>query len=116
MSPPLAPVFVYGTLCDPAVFARVARAARPLLLARPALLHGFRRVALRGTPYPTLLRAPGCAVAGKVVRVSAAQLARLHRYEGRAYRFRAVLVRRCSTVLRAHAWIATNADPATPWP
>jgi len=109
-------VFVYGTLCDRAVFARVARATRPLLLARPAVLPGFRRVALRGTPYPTLLRAPGFVVRGQVVRVTPAQLARLHRYEGRAYRFRAVRVRRVSTVLRAHAWIAANADPATPWP
>jgi gamma-glutamylcyclotransferase (GGCT)/AIG2-like uncharacterized protein YtfP len=109
-------VFVYGTLCDSAVFARVARARRPLLLARPAVLRGFRRVALRGTPYPTLLRAPGAAVAGKLLRVTPAQLARLHRYEGRAYRFRAVLARRFSTVFRAHAWIAANADPATPWP
>uniref|UniRef100_UPI0022EB5E15 gamma-glutamylcyclotransferase family protein n=1 Tax=Falsiroseomonas oryzae TaxID=2766473 RepID=UPI0022EB5E15 len=53
-----APVFLYGTLLDPRVFARFAGRA-PLRCALAAVLPGHRRVTLRGTPYPTLLRGAG---------------------------------------------------------
>jgi hypothetical protein len=113
-------VFAYGTLCDAAVFRRVAGTSGPLDQAQPAILHGWRRVALRGTPYPTLLRDAQAETDGKLLAVTAPVLRRLHIYEGPAYRFLPVTVqvpvRGGSTRWRAHAWIAANADPATPWP
>lgn len=109
-------IFAYGTLRDRQTFLRVAGTTGPLDAAMPAILPGFRRVALLGTPYPTLLRDPRAATDGVLLRVSAATLRRLHRYEGPAYRFVPVLPRVGSTRVRAHAWIAADADPQTPWP
>lgn len=113
-------VFAYGTLCEAAVFRRVTGTLRPLDLARPAVLPGWRRVVLRGTPYPTLVRDSGGETNGRLLAVTPAVLRRLHIYEGPAYRFLPVMVhvpaRGGSTRWRAHAWIAANADPATPWP
>ncbi len=100
-------LFLYGTLLDPAVLA--ARSGRRGLepRARPALLPGWRRVMLRGAPYPTLVRARGGVVRGVVLRVLGAPLRRLMAYEGAAYRRQPVtpLVPgrgRC----RAEAWVA----------
>jgi gamma-glutamylcyclotransferase (GGCT)/AIG2-like uncharacterized protein YtfP len=109
-------VFAYGTLRDPKVFARVAGTALPLDRALPAILPGFRRVVLRGTPYPTLLRDPGAETDGLLLAVGALVLRRLHAYEGPAYRFRPVHVTVGSVRIPAHAWISPHADPETDWP
>jgi hypothetical protein len=99
-------VFLYGSLMDPAVFARVAGTAAPLAAARPGLLAGWRRVALRGTPYPTLIAAPAEAVDGLVLDLPAALLPALHAYEGALYRFLRVRVLCDGVTLAARAWIA----------
>ena len=109
-------VFAYGTLRDPAVFRRVAGSDAPLARALPAILPGFRRVTLRGTPYPTLLREAGAETDGLMLTVGPAMLRRLHAYEGPAYRFRRVHVTVGSVRVPAHAWIAPDADAETPWP
>jgi hypothetical protein len=110
-------VFLYGSLMDPAVFARRAGTAAPLATARPALLAGWRRVALRGTPFPTLIKAPGEAVDGLLAELSPALLPPLHAYEGALYRFLPVRVLSQGAVLAARAWIARpdRADPRRPW-
>lgn len=110
-------VFLYGSLMDPAVFARRAGTAAPLAAARPALLEGWRRVTLRGTPFPTLLRAPAAAVDGLVVDLPASLLPPLHAYEGALYRFLPVRVLSDGQRLAARAWIARpdRADPRRPW-
>ena len=99
-------VFLYGTLMDPTVARRVAGEDGFVRDARPALLAGYRRATLRGTPYPTLARDAAGTVHGLLAEVTPAVLSRLHDYEGRQYRFVAVRVL-CGGVTRAaRAWIA----------
>ena len=98
-------LFLYGTLLDP---RRLSRAAgRPVPL-RQALLPGWRRVAMKGGRYPTLVRGRGVVV-GAVADVDAAALRRLAAYEGPLYDLRrlAVATGRGKTV--AGVWIARAA-------
>ncbi|MDJ0390824.1 gamma-glutamylcyclotransferase family protein [Roseomonas sp. E05] len=84
--------------------------------AIPAEAPGFRRVALRGTPYPTLARGPG-TVAGLLVRPPPAALVRLHVYEGPFYRLAPLRVRTARGPLWARAWIAPPwRASGRPWP
>lgn len=79
--------FFYGTLMDPDVLAAVI--GRRVLPGRmkPATLAGWRRVGLKGTPYPVIV--PGAAadvVAGILVTgLTAADVRNLERFEGAAY-------------------------------
>ncbi|MBE9605472.1 gamma-glutamylcyclotransferase [Acetobacteraceae bacterium H6797] len=112
------PLFLYGTLLDPRVLARQSgdpRLARRLL---PAKARGFRRVFLRGTPYPTLLAGKRkAAVKGALLRPTPAALARLKAYEGPGYRLTPLTVTTKHGPRRARAWIAApwRADPARDW-
>lgn len=86
--------FFYGTLMDPDVLAAVI--GRKMLPGRmkPATLAGWRRVGLKGTPYPAIV--PGAAadtVAGIVVaELTAADVRNLKRFEGAAYDIETVSV------------------------
>lgn len=112
-----APIFLYGTLLDPTVLARRGGDARLARRMVPAILLGHRRVALRGTPWPTLRPDRQGAVAGEVIRPPAAALRRLAAYEGAEYRLCPVRVLTPRGPLRARAWMAPpwRAD-AAPWP
>jgi gamma-glutamylcyclotransferase (GGCT)/AIG2-like uncharacterized protein YtfP len=111
-------LFLYGTLLAPAVLARMSGEPALARRLRPARLAGWRRVHLRGTPYPTLVRDAASAVEGAVVRVGPAALARLSAYEGSAYRLVPLRVAAARGVVAARAWIAPpwRADAANPWP
>lgn len=104
-------LFLYGTLLRPALLARFAGRA---MRQTPAALPGWRRVRLRGTPYPTLRRARA-VVPGALVEVPAAALRRLDAYEGPRYRRVRVTVRAGSRPRAAVAWIAA-AVTLRPWP
>lgn len=107
--PATEPVFVYGTLRDPGVLARMAGRRGLLRRAIPARLPGYRRVGLRAAPYPTLIRAQGEVrgeVRGLVLRLDATVLRALHRYEGLLYRFVTMRVLTRRGAIRARAWIA----------
>jgi len=78
-------IFLYGTLADPEAMSKCA-GRRPRGAPVPAVLHGFRRVLLRGARYPTLRRAPREAVPGVIMRVNADMLVRLQNYESARYR------------------------------
>jgi hypothetical protein len=100
-------LFVYGTLLDPAlVFDLTGRVAS----MRPATLAGWRRVRLRGTPFPTLVRGRD-GVPGAVVMVDAVALRRLHRYEGPRYRLIAVKPLVAGRPVRARTWVAAGGTP-----
>lgn len=96
------PLFLYGTLLVPRVLRRFGGQPRRL---RPARAEGWRRVTLRGTPYPTLLRGAG-SVPGALLRVPPAVLARLHAYEGPPYRLVPLRVRTARGMAWARAWVA----------
>jgi gamma-glutamylcyclotransferase (GGCT)/AIG2-like uncharacterized protein YtfP len=98
-------LFLYGTLLDPAIFARFAGRA-PLRRAIPARTQGWRRARLRGTRYPTLLRGEG-EVAGLLLPlVPASGFARLSAYEGASYRLVPLRVATRFGPRRARAWLA----------
>lgn len=115
MIPP--PLFLYGTLLDPAVLARQAGEACLVRRLLPARLQGWRRVLLRGTPYPTLVRDPRGVTEGAVLRAGPAALARLAAYEGPSYRLAPVRVATPRGPRRARAWVAGRwrADAARAW-
>jgi hypothetical protein len=99
------PVFIYGTLLVPRVFARFAGRG-PLRRALPARLAGWRRVVLRGTPYPTLARGEG-EVAGLLLpRLAPVAMARLAAYEGASYVLVPVCVATPRGMRRGRAWKA----------
>lgn len=115
MVPP--PLFLYGTLLDPSVLARRAGEGRLGRRLVPARLCGWRRVVLRGTPYPTLRRDRGAVTLGAVLRVGPRALARLAAYEGPFYRLEPVRVATPRGPLRARAWVAQRwrADAGRDW-
>ncbi len=108
------PLFLYGTLLDPAVLARFGGRRRD---AEPGWAIGQRRVAFRATAFPTLLPGPG-RVAGLVLRPAPAVLARLSAYEGPCYRLHPLRIVTRRGPLWARAWLVPRrmADPARPWP
>ena len=103
VSPPL---FLYGTLLRPAVLDRMAGQPGLARRLRPARLEGWARVGLRGTPYPTLVAAPGAATEGALLRCGPGALARLAAYEGAAYRLVPVRVITRRGPRNARAWVA----------
>jgi gamma-glutamylcyclotransferase (GGCT)/AIG2-like uncharacterized protein YtfP len=106
-------LFVYGTLLDATLVRRLT--GQPAN-ARPARLAGFRRVRLRGTPYPTLARGRG-TVYGAVLRVDGRAFRRLNAYEGPRYRLHRVRPRLLASraTVAALAWIAPGATRHS-WP
>jgi gamma-glutamylcyclotransferase (GGCT)/AIG2-like uncharacterized protein YtfP len=113
----VAPIFLYGTLLDGRVLARRSGDAGLVLRSVPAVLLGFRRVGLRGTPYPTLRRDGRAALAGELIRPSAAAMRRLAAYEGGAYRLHPVQVLTPRGPRKARVWLAAPwRAGANPWP
>jgi len=110
----VARLFLYGTLLDRGALS--ARAGDPRLAARsaPAMLTGWRRVALRGGRYPTLRRSRLARVPGAIVIASAHALMRLVAYEGPAYRLTRVVVQTANGKTAAHTWIAPGGT-CRPW-
>jgi gamma-glutamylcyclotransferase (GGCT)/AIG2-like uncharacterized protein YtfP len=114
------PLFVYGTLLDPRVLERQAGRRGLARRLRPARAEGWGRVALRGTPCPTLLRGAAAATEGALLRPGPAALARLSAYEGPSYRMVPVRVRTPGAgagVCLARVWVTPRwrADAARPW-
>jgi len=84
--------FFYGTLLDPdvrrAVLGSVTEAGAP------AVLHGWRRVFVRGDSYPVIRPTSGSTVDGLVLAgVSVEGTRMLRNYEGPSYRVRRLIVR-----------------------
>ncbi|WP_413719226.1 NUDIX domain-containing protein [Silicimonas sp. MF1-12-2] len=71
-------IFLYGTLCDPELFAIVA--GEPFN-PRPALLDDHASVWARDESFPLIVRRPGARTEGAIVEVGDAAKARLDFYE-----------------------------------
>jgi gamma-glutamylcyclotransferase (GGCT)/AIG2-like uncharacterized protein YtfP len=108
-------LFLYGTLLDPDTLARCGGDAALPTRLRAAVLYGWRRVTLRGTPYPTLRREPGGRVDGALLDAPASVVVRLMAYEGAGYRLTRVVVALGRENTVAHAWIAAGATRRD-WP
>lgn len=104
-------LFLYGTLLD---LQRLSRFSGKVLSLVPATLPGWRRVAMRGGRYPTLVRARR-RVAGALAAMDAATLRRLRAYEGPAYALRRLAVATARGKTVAGVWIA-GAATTRPWP
>ncbi|MES2712707.1 MAG: gamma-glutamylcyclotransferase family protein [Pseudomonadota bacterium] len=112
-----APIFLYGTPLDGRTLARRSGDARLVLRSTPAVLLGFRRLGLRGTPCPTLRRDSCAALSGELIRPSTAAMRRLASYEGGAYRLHPVRVLTPRGPRKARAWLAAPwRAGANPWP
>ncbi|NMJ40282.1 gamma-glutamylcyclotransferase [Roseomonas sp. JC162] len=111
-------LFLYGTLLDPTVLARMSGERALARRLRPARLAGWRRVFLRGTLCPTLVEDAAAAVEGAVLRAGPAALARLSDYEGSAYALTPLTVATARGPVRAQAWIAPpwRAEADRDWP
>jgi hypothetical protein len=107
-------LFLYGTLLDASALAQ--RSGDPALPARlkPATLHGWRRVALPDTRWPTLRRDRAGVVTGALVDVPAAAARHLAAWEGDAYRLVPVVVSTASGKTAALTWIAPGGT-RRPW-
>lgn len=98
------------------MLTREAGDARLHRRAIPAEAPGFRRVVLRGTPYPTLTPGSGI-VTGLLIRPTPATLTRLRAYEGPFYRLVPLRVRTARGAVQACAWMAPSWRAAPrPWP
>jgi gamma-glutamylcyclotransferase (GGCT)/AIG2-like uncharacterized protein YtfP len=106
-------LFLYGTLLDDATLARHAGDARLPAKAVPATLMHWRRVALRGSHYPTLHPCRSAKVAGALVAAPASAMRRLAAYEGSAYRLTRVVVQTATGKTAARAWIAPGGTRRT---
>jgi len=100
-------------LLDPITLTRHGGPTLPARLI-PARLTGWRRVTLRGTPWPTLRRDRTAHVTGAVLHPSAAALARLKKFEEPPYLCRRVVVTTARGKTTALAWIAPGAT-RRPW-
>jgi gamma-glutamylcyclotransferase (GGCT)/AIG2-like uncharacterized protein YtfP len=84
-------IFAYGSLGEPEVMTALAGHQ---LASRAATLPGYRRLAVRGRPYPGVVKEPGASTPGVVWEgVDADTLALVDRFEGMLYQRRPETVR-----------------------
>jgi gamma-glutamylcyclotransferase (GGCT)/AIG2-like uncharacterized protein YtfP len=77
-------IFVYGSLMFDDVWNRVVKRRYQ---KQPALLPGYRRMAIRGKSYPGLIKSVNSSVQGVIYfNVFARDIKRLDKFEGRYYR------------------------------
>lgn len=96
------PVFVYGTLLDPAVMTAVTGRRYE---ARPAILRCYRRYRLRRRSYPGIVFEPGASVSGCLYYVDRRALRALDRYEDPCYERRSVSVQMADAVQPAFVYV-----------
>lgn len=112
-------LFFFGSLMDPDLFA--VAVGRPLgdFDTAPGILSGFRRRKVRGENYPILVPHPGGRVEGLLVdRLTAAEIDRLHFFEGGEYALSPLpVVDREGNHAGAHAFVSTGIleDAGEPW-
>ncbi len=103
---PAADYFVYGTLVDADVRTRVLGHPIRRGRVRPAVIEGWRRVTVAGASYPGLVPESGRRVDGLLLTgVTAAEEARLIRFEGGEYEIVDVTVRAAGRDVAARMFV-----------
>lgn len=84
----LRPLFVYGSLLNDEVFARVLQGAKPSKRVDSAVLKSYKRCRVKGAPYPAAIEAASSSeiVGGLVYLEGAEQLAKLDAFESDFYK------------------------------
>jgi len=96
------PVFVYGTLLDPAIQREVIGRQHPGI---PAILRDYQRYRLRNYSFPGLVAEAGAEVGGIVLKVNPAELKALDEYEDPFYERRLLTVEAGGEPLHAYVYV-----------
>jgi hypothetical protein len=115
-------VFLYGSLRDPVMLGQIAGDAAIGRTVTAATLPNHKRVRIAcwGSRYASVVRAPGCSVAGFVAQVTAPAMPRLIAYEGSSYEMLRVRVIVGGRACMAGVWVARSrtrrawVDPTDP--
>ncbi|MFM9861318.1 gamma-glutamylcyclotransferase family protein [Pseudoxanthobacter sp. M-2] len=108
------PLFLFGTLRDPALFEVVFGRPQQALACRPALLPGHVAVRVDGADFPVLIAAPACRQPGLLVAgLAAEEVARAVFYESTGYRLARVRLTVAGCAAEARAFLPTGRLPVS---
>ena len=108
------PLFRFGTLRDPAVFAGVFGRPQQTLVCRPALLAGHAALRVDGADFPVLVAAPACRQPGLLVEgLAPADVDRAVFYESTGYRLAPVRLAVAGRTALARAFLPTGRLPVS---
>lgn len=108
------PLFLFGTLRDPALFAVVFGRPQHTLACQPALLPGHAALRVEGADFPVLVAAPSCRQPGLLVDgLSAEEVARAVFYESTGYRLAPVRPVAAGRPAAANAFLPTGRLPVS---
>ncbi len=108
------PLFLFGTLRDPALFQVVFGRPQHALGCRPALLPGHAAVRVEGADFPVLVVSPACRQPGLLVEgLAADEVARAVFYESTGYRLAPVRLAVAGRRVPARAFLPTGRLPVS---
>ena len=108
------PLFLFGTLRDPALFQVVFGRPQHAVGCRPALLPGHAAMRVDGADFPVLVAAPACRQPGLLVEgLAAEEVARAVFYESAGYRLGPVSLVVARRAIAARAFLPTGRLPAS---
>lgn len=108
------PLFLFGTLRDPELFAVVFGRRQETLVCRRAHLPGHAAMRVEGGDFPVLVARPACRQTGLLVEgLHPAEVARAVFYESSGYRLAPVRLRLASGTATARAFLPTGRLPAS---
>lgn len=111
---PELPLFLFGTLRDPALFAVVFGRPQEGLACRPALLPGHAAMRVEGADFPVLVAAPSCRQPGLLVAgLGPEEIGRGVFYESSGYRLAPVRLRAAGRAVAARAFLPTGRLPVS---
>lgn len=102
MSYGVIPLFVYGTLLQPAIMQQVAGRMFPAL---PASLPGYKCYRLRNRTYPGIIAQADSSVSGLVYQINPRALRLIDLYEDGCYKRQVVTVKTASGSVQAHTYV-----------
>jgi hypothetical protein len=108
------PLFLFGTLRDPALFEVVFGRPQQALACRPALLSSHAAMRVDGADFPVLVAAPACRQPGLLVEgLAPAEVDRAIFYESTGYRLAPVRLAVAGRTALARAFLPTGRLPVS---